>query len=111
MKKTSIKDIRHELGLNQTNFAKLVGVSSKSQVSEIESGKYRPSLKVALEIERLSGGRINASDLNDEVRASRAVILDGLDHDEIHSSGQSGKSMGQCDALSREDSDALGAAA
>lgn len=61
-----ISDLREELGLSQEGFGNLLGLKSKSYVSEIENGA-RCSVKVALEIERLSKGRIPAASLNPDV--------------------------------------------
>lgn len=65
----SIAQFRAELGLTLAEMGERVGLS-KSQMHDVEKSG-RASLTVALEIERLSGGRIDASDLNDGVRASR----------------------------------------
>lgn len=100
--KLTISEFREEMGWTLEKFGRAIGILSKGRMSEIQSGKVQPRVNQALEIERLSGGRINASDLNDEVRAARAVILDGFDHDVMNSSGQSDKSMGQKGQLSRD---------
>jgi transcriptional regulator with XRE-family HTH domain len=64
----TISELRQSLGLSQEAFARVVGLTSKSYVSELESGKEtRCSVKVALEIERLSEGRISAASLNPDV--------------------------------------------
>lgn len=61
-----ISDLRKSLGLTQEQFAQRVGLASKGYVSELEaSGKC--SVRVALEIERLSEGRIAAETLNPDV--------------------------------------------
>lgn len=63
-----IVDLRKEMGLSQEAFAKAVGLTSKSYVSELEKdGAPACSVRVALEIERLSSGRINAASLNPDV--------------------------------------------
>jgi transcriptional regulator with XRE-family HTH domain len=69
----SIRELRDELGLSLADFAKATGIASKGRMSEIERGTILPPLHVALAIERLSGGRINAATLNDDVKAARAM--------------------------------------
>ncbi len=66
----TIEALRRELGLNQTEFAFKIGLANKASVSLLERGGPC-SLPVALKIEELSGGRINAADLNEDVRAAR----------------------------------------
>jgi transcriptional regulator with XRE-family HTH domain len=63
----NLMDLRRELKLSQEEFARHVGLSSKGYVSQLERGEITPSVKTALEIERLSGGRIRASELNADV--------------------------------------------
>ena len=62
----TVAELRKTLGLSQEEFAARVGLSSKSYVSEIEAGA-RCSVRVALEIERLSEGQIAAASLNPDV--------------------------------------------
>jgi DNA-binding XRE family transcriptional regulator len=58
-----IQSLRKSLGLSQQGFAEIVGLTSKSHVSDIERGaSCSPS--VALAIERLSEGRIPAVSLS-----------------------------------------------
>ena len=64
---------RDGVGINQGEAGKIIGLSP-SKVSEIESGKRPISVKVALAIEELSAGSINAADLNDTVRAARSAM-------------------------------------
>jgi len=71
----NIAELRAEMGVSQEDFAALIGLSSKGNVSIIER-ENRCGLRVALKIEQLSDGRIDAASLNDEVRVSRH----GLDH-------------------------------
>lgn len=59
--------LRQELGLSQVEFAARIGLTSKGHMSEIERGKAQPSVRVALEIEKLSEGRLPAASLNDDV--------------------------------------------
>ena len=63
----TIVELRKELGLSQEGFAEQVGLRSKGHLSQIERGNETPSVRVALEIERLSGGRIPAASLNADV--------------------------------------------
>lgn len=60
---------------------------SRGKVSELEKGAFLPGVKVALRLEELSGGLIDAAALNDDVAAARArpgwalseAEIDGLD--------------------------------
>src|SRR3546814_2210628 len=74
----TIKDLRSEMGLTLEQFGQNVGLS-KSQMHEVErTGKA--SLRVALGIETLSGHRIDAAALNEDVRLSREIsVHDALD--------------------------------
>jgi transcriptional regulator with XRE-family HTH domain len=73
----AIVALRREMGLSQTEFGAVIGLASKSKVSEIETSG-RASLPVALKIEELSvaGGapRIDAATLNDDVARARARL-------------------------------------
>jgi len=62
-----IADLRAELGLTLEQMAARVGLASKGQLSLIERGDGRCSIKVALAIEALSAGRISAASLNSDV--------------------------------------------
>jgi len=62
----TISELRAELGLTIAEFAAAVGLASKGQASQIERG-LKPSVRVALEIEKLSTGRIKAASLNEDV--------------------------------------------
>ena len=66
----TIRDLRQELGLSLEAFAQQIGLASKSTVSDMERDN-RCSLPVALAIEKLSGGRIDAAALNADVAAAR----------------------------------------
>jgi transcriptional regulator with XRE-family HTH domain len=68
----TVSALRAELGLTLEAFAERVG-SNKGRMSMIERGLERPSLPVALAIERISGGRIDAAALNDDVAAARRL--------------------------------------
>lgn len=73
-----IAQLRKALNLSQEGFAKLVGLTSKSYVSELEKApEPRCSVKVALEIERLSEGRISAASLNPDVGLVREAEAHG----------------------------------
>ncbi|MNL44944.1 hypothetical protein D3C87_1675560 [compost metagenome] len=61
-----ITALRKELGLSQGAFAVRVGLKSKGHVSTLERTGVA-SVRVALQIERLSGGRIKAADLNPDI--------------------------------------------
>lgn len=70
----TIEALRRELGLNQTEFAVRLGLANKASVSLIERGGPC-SLSIALAIEALSGGRIDAAALNADVALSRQAVL------------------------------------
>lgn len=64
----TIAELRKALELSQEEFARKVGLASKGYVSDLENAADpRCSVKVALEIERLSSGRISAASLNPDV--------------------------------------------
>lgn len=66
-----IADFRKDvLKLSQQEFAQLLGLKSKSHISEIEAGN-RCTPKVALEIERLSEGVISAAEISPAVALVR----------------------------------------
>lgn len=56
----TILDFRKSLGLTQEQFAERLGLKSKGQISEIESTN-QCSMKVALKLESLSRGAVNAA--------------------------------------------------
>lgn len=82
-----IAALRQERGESLAEFAAAVGCSSKGRISEIERGIASPTVAQALRIEELSGGRIDAAALNEDVAAARArpgwalseAEIDGLD--------------------------------
>jgi transcriptional regulator with XRE-family HTH domain len=76
-----IKSLRAELGLSLEAFAQAIGVSSKGYASDLEKGAT-PSVKVALEIEKLSAGRIAAATLNPDVARVEAAIAERQAGDE-----------------------------
>lgn len=88
----SIRDLREELKLNLEAFAAEVGVSSKGYMSRIERGEPC-SVKVALAIEAISGGRIDAAGLCEDVRLSRHALTDTAPQ-HTPSTGKTGKMSG-----------------
>lgn len=89
-----ISDLRAEMKLGLADFCRLLGLTSMGHASEIERAN-RCAVRVALRIEELSGGRIDAADLNADVRAVRVGL--GAVHaapltpgDAAASSGKSG---------------------
>lgn len=62
-----IAALRKDLGLSLDAFAARIGLKSRGQMSSLESGARKPSVRVALEIERLSSGRIKAAELNPDI--------------------------------------------
>ena len=75
-----ITALRKELGLSQEAFAVRVGLKSKGHVSVLER-TGSASLRVALEIERLSSGRIDAADLNPDVALVRQFTAEAANDD------------------------------
>jgi transcriptional regulator with XRE-family HTH domain len=74
----TVADLRAELGLSLAEFAARIGITSKGHASLIErSGTC--SLRAALAIEELSGGRIDAAQLSPDVAAARAVLANERD--------------------------------
>lgn len=65
-KPNAILKCRKRLGLSQEAFAARLGLKSKSHVCELEGGK-RPSVRVALALEMISGGELKAAKLNPDV--------------------------------------------
>jgi len=69
----TIAELRKEMGLSLEAFAALLGLKSKGYASDLENETKgtKPSVAVALELERLSGGRIDAAEINEDVRRVR----------------------------------------
>jgi DNA-binding XRE family transcriptional regulator len=67
----TVAALRAELKLTLADMGERVGIS-KSQMHEVEANN-RASLRVALAIEELSGCRIDAGALNEDVRLSRGA--------------------------------------
>lgn len=65
----TIAALRTELGLTLQELGERIELS-KSQMHEVEQSN-RASVRVAVAIEDLSGGRIDAAGLNEDVRLSR----------------------------------------
>lgn len=69
---TLIASLRAERRESLEVFGRAIGVPSKGRVSEIERGLRDVTQAQALAIEALSGGRIDAADLNPAIAAARA---------------------------------------
>lgn len=65
---------REVLGVSQETFAQLVGLTSKSRISDIERSNTCPP-RIALEIERLSEGRVRAESICPAVALVRSNAL------------------------------------
>jgi len=87
-KQFGIADLRAEMGKTLEEFGVILGISSKGHMSTIERGERPCSLGVALKIEELAGGRIDAASLCDDVRAARAVVQ----HDAVPSGARATES-------------------
>lgn len=72
-----VRDWRTYRVMSLRELASAIG-ASKSALSEIETGKHGPSLAIALGLERYSLGKLNASNLNEDVRRARALVEDDL---------------------------------
>jgi len=68
----TVAELRKNLGLSLDAFAAKLGLSSRGYAHDIENGTT-PSVRVALEIERLSDGQIDAAELNPDVARVRAA--------------------------------------
>ena len=62
----TVAALRKELGLTLEAFARSLDLKSKGHAKDIEKGQ-RCSVRVALEIEKLSNGRIPAATLNPDI--------------------------------------------
>jgi len=67
MRDMTISELRKELGLTLAEFAPMIGLTSLGYACEITRGEKPPSIRVAIKLEQLSGGRIKAADLNEDV--------------------------------------------
>ena len=52
--KTRMHECRKELNMQQAEFAELVGVRRET-IGKLENGKYNPSLKLAMDIDKVFG--------------------------------------------------------
>jgi transcriptional regulator with XRE-family HTH domain len=68
-----ITALRKEMALSLEAFAGLLGLKSKGHLSQLERGEQTPSVRVALKIEQVSGGRISAATLNPDVMLVRCA--------------------------------------
>ena len=68
-----IRSLRKDRGLSLEAFAAEIGLKSRGQAHEIETGNRSPSVAVALAIEKLSEGRIPAETLNRDVALVRSA--------------------------------------
>lgn len=68
----TISEFRHNQGWSLDQLASNLGLTSKGHASDIERGAAKCSVRVALELERLSGGSLVASELNADVALVRA---------------------------------------
>lgn len=69
-----VRDWRVSADMSGAALALALGIS-RGKVSELEKGTFLPGAKVALRLEELSGGLIDASALNDDVRAARHGLI------------------------------------
>jgi transcriptional regulator with XRE-family HTH domain len=69
-----VRGWRLEANMSGAALAEALGIS-RGKVSELENGAFLPGVKVALAIEALSEGRIDAADLNEDVRAARHAVI------------------------------------
>lgn len=67
----TIADLRRERQETLEQFAQTLGLKSKGQASQIERGEEPCSFEVALTLETLSTGRLDAAALNDKVALAR----------------------------------------
>ena len=67
-----VRALRLARGETGEQFGRLIGLS-KGKVSELEAGKFSCSVAVAIAIEAISGGQIDAASLNADVAAARAT--------------------------------------
>lgn len=63
----TLAELRDELKLSLEEFAGRLGLKSKGYASQLERGDVGCSVEVALKIEKLSEGRIQAATLNPDV--------------------------------------------
>lgn len=88
-----VADLRATLGLTLEAMGARLGIS-KSQMHEVERTQ-RASLRVALKLEELADGAIDAAELSDDVRVARHGLADTAAGD--------GSSPGKAGEISRQD--------
>lgn len=99
-----IAALRLQLGLTQEEFGARIGLQTKGSVSLVERGLKAVSPDVALAIETLSAGAIDASSLNEIIAKARGVEWAGVhglpnsaDGDDL-SRGKGGDNFPHCSA-------------
>jgi transcriptional regulator with XRE-family HTH domain len=78
-----LREWRVAQDLSLSAFAEAIGLS-KGKVSEMERDLFVPGVKVALVIEALSGGAIDAGELNGDVKAARHGVLSNVSGAQNH---------------------------
>ncbi|WP_408585948.1 helix-turn-helix domain-containing protein [Novosphingobium sp.] len=96
-----IAALRAALGITQEEFGALIGLKTKGSVSLVERGLAPVSADVALAIEELSDGTIDASDLNPIIAKARGVDRVG-NHADSDTAKLEETPTGQCAGLSGE---------
>lgn len=67
-----LESFRKSRGWTQADLAKTLGLRSKSHVCNIEKGRHRCSVALALRIQRITNGEVRAVDLRpDDVELGR----------------------------------------
>lgn len=97
----AVAALRASLGETGEQFGQRIGLS-KSKVSELENGRFRPSAKVAVTLEELSGGQIDAADLCDDVRVARHGLGVSTEMAET-SPGKSGENSQGADSAANQE--------
>lgn len=64
-----VEELRKNLGMNQAEFAKALGVSRQT-VSSIETGKYNPSLELAFAISDFFGQKVEEIFIHERRKAN-----------------------------------------
>jgi len=76
-----IRKLRCDMDLTVAQMAERLGLSSKGGFSMIENGKAPISQRLALAVETLTDGRIDAASLNAEIAAARAGFVRVADNE------------------------------
>ena len=79
MAKHPIQELRRRLGMTQIEFGEAIGLANKTSVSLLERNERPCSAQVAIAIERLSGGKLDAAKLNADVAAIRKAAVQHAD--------------------------------